>query len=41
MTGSINTTTVKALQKLVGAYVDGDWGPETTTKLQIFLNKVL
>lgn len=34
-----DTATVKALQRHVGARVDGDWGPDTTRKLQVALNE--
>jgi hypothetical protein len=30
--------TTKALQRKVGADVDGAWGPQTTTRLQTYLN---
>ncbi|MEK6683802.1 MAG: hypothetical protein AABY46_04000 [Nitrospirota bacterium] len=32
---------IRRLQKAVGAQVDGDWGPETTSKLQAVIDKAL
>lgn len=37
--GQVGARTIKALQKKVGAKVDGIWGKETTKKLQSYLTK--
>jgi murein L,D-transpeptidase YcbB/YkuD len=34
----IGPVTIRALQNRVGATPDGVWGPETTRKLQTYLN---
>ena len=39
--GVIGPVTVRALQRTVGAGVDGEWGPATTRRLQQFLNRNL
>lgn len=39
--GDLGPATVTALQRLVGATADGVWGPETTRKLQEYLNRTL
>ena len=38
-TGILSTDDIKALQGKVSAQVDGEWGPNTTTGLQRWLNK--
>jgi hypothetical protein len=40
LSGALTKDDTKALQKAIGAYVDGDWGKGTNSDLQRYLNSV-